>query len=86
LHGQRQVGNFVQKDGAALRAHKQAGVVAHRAGEGALDVAEQLRLDQVLRNRTAVHRHQRLAPARAGGVDGARQQLLAGAAVAMDQH
>src|ERR1700682_523114 len=47
---------------------------------------EQLRLQQVLRHGAAVDGDERLVAARAATMDGARQQLLAGAALAGDQH
>ena len=56
------------------------------AGERALLVPEQLRLDQLLGNRRAVHLHEALPGARAVAVDGARNQLLADAALAEQQH
>ena len=49
-------------------------------------MAEQLGFEQLLRDGAAVDGHERLARARAGAVDGAGQQLLAGAAFARDQH
>ena len=55
-------------------------------GEGALLVAEQLALQQRLRQRRAVHLDQRLLCARRQAVDRLRHHLLAGAALARDQH
>jgi hypothetical protein len=66
--------------------HEQAGAIAAGVGERALDVAEQLALEQVGGYRAAVERDERLALARAEIVDRARDQLLAGAALAGDQH
>ena len=60
-------------------------MVAPRAGEGALHVAEQFRFEQFGRDRAAVDRDEGLGVARAGAVDGARQQFLAGARFALDQ-
>ncbi len=57
-----------------------------RAGERAALVAEQLALEQRLGDRGAVHRDERLAARRAFVVDAAREQLLAGARLAHDQH
>src|SRR2546430_5288345 len=48
-------------------------------------VAEQLRLQQVLRHGAAVDGDERLVAARAATMDGARQQLLAAAALAGDR-
>ena len=57
-----------------------------RAGERAALVAEQLGLEQVLGNRRAVDRHERPVGAGAGVVQRPRAQLLAGAALAFEQH
>ena len=60
-------------------------LVAVGAGEGAAHVPEQLRLEQRLRHRAAVERHQRpLAPQRVE-VNRLRDQLLAGARLAGQQ-
>ena len=64
-----------------------AALLGHRAGERALLVAEQLGLDQLLGDRRAVHLDERGARARLlCSVDLARDQLLAGAVLAGDQH
>ncbi len=55
------------------------------AGEGALLVAEQDALDQVLGQGAAVDRHERLAGALGAAVDRAGDQLLAHPALAQDQ-
>ena len=57
-----------------------------RARERALLVAEQLGLDQVLRDRRAVHLHEGRRRARAALVQRARHQLLAGPVLAGDEH
>ena len=44
LQRQRHLGEFVEEERAAVRDLEQAGLVAVRAGEGALPVTEQLRL------------------------------------------
>src|SRR5438132_9434250 len=59
--------------------------VAVGAGEGALDVAEQLALQQALRQGRAMDLDERPRRARAGVMDRRRQQLLPGAALAPDQ-
>jgi hypothetical protein len=59
-------------------------VLANRAGEGTLHVAEQFALQQVLRHGAAVDGHERTIATVAGLVDGASQQLFAGAALASD--
>ena len=57
-----------------------------RAGERALHVAEQLALDQLLGNRGAVDLDERPGAPTAQRVDAARDELLAGAVLAVDQH
>src|SRR5579875_1373832 len=59
---------------------------AHGARERALLVAEQLRLEQALGHRAAIDRDEGLVAAGARAVDRARQQLLARAALAGDEH
>ena len=63
-----------------------ARLLAHGAGERALLVAEQLALEQVLGQRAAVHLDPRPGRAAAREVDRAREQVLAGAALAAQQH
>ena len=61
-------------------------MVAERAGEGAANVAEELALDQRLRQRTAVDGHEGAGRAVAAAVDEAREDLFAGPRLAVDQH
>src|SRR2546422_11195418 len=61
-------------------------LAAGRASERALLVAEQLRLEQRLGQRRAVHRDERAATPRRAPVDGAGDELLARAALALDEH
>ena len=56
------------------------------AGERAADVAEQLRLEQRLGDRRAVDLDERHVALRAAVVNGARDELLAGAGLAGDEH
>ena len=58
----------------------------HSAREGAALVTEELALGQLARQRPAVYRHERAARIRSQLVQRARQQLLAGAALARDQN
>src|SRR5213078_4387904 len=57
----------------------------HRAREGAALVAEELRLQELLGQRGAVHRDERLGGPRAVRVHGPRDQLLARARLAADE-
>ncbi len=81
-----QLADLVQEQRAAVRLLERALVRADRAGERALLVAEQLALDELLADRRAVHRDERALGARAAGVDGAGDQLLAGARLAENRH
>src|SRR6202012_3314360 len=82
---ERQLADLVEEDRAAARGDEQARLGGLGVGERALVVAEQLALEQLGRDRRAVDRDERPAGALAGGVDRARHQLLAGAALAGDQ-
>jgi len=86
LGGHRDVADLVEEDRAAVGRLEEPLLVALRAGEGALHVAEQLRLEERLGERPAVERDERVAAAGAPGVQGARDELLARAALARDEH
>ncbi|KFB66994.1 MAG: hypothetical protein CAPSK01_003935 [Candidatus Accumulibacter vicinus] len=85
LQRQRHVTDLVEKQRAAVGRLEQAGMGVGGTGEGAADVAEEFRLEQLLRDRTAVDGHERRPGASAGAVDGARQHFLAGSALAPDE-
>ena len=86
LHRQRDGADLVEEDRAAVGEREAALLGERGAGERAADVAEQLRFEQRLGNRRAVDLDHRHAALRAAGVDGARDQLLAGAGLAGEQH
>ena len=86
LHRQRQVGHFVEEQRAAVRGLEESVAIAFGAGERALAVAEELAFHQVLGNRAAVDRHERMLGARAAQMDHARGKLLAAAGFAGDEH
>ncbi len=64
----------------------QADLALVGTGECALLVAEQLALQQRLGQPRAVHHHQRTAGTRAAGMQGAGEQLFAGAGLPLQQH
>ena len=64
LHRERHLADLVEEERAAVRLLEGARAVRDGAGEGAAHVAEELALEQVLRDRAAVDR-QRRAPSRA---------------------
>ena len=77
LHAQRHLADLVEKDRALVGELELAGLVAVGAGEAALDVTEQLRLQQRLGHARAVDGHKRLADPWAPRVNGSRDQFLA---------
>ncbi len=87
LQCQRHVADLVEEQSAAVRLHDAAGVtLATRTGEGAFLVAEQLRLDQAVGDGGAVHSDEGLVATRPFVVNGACQQFLAGAGLALNQY
>ncbi len=86
LHAQRHLADFVEEDGAAVGHLELARLVAIGAGEAALDVAEQLRLEQRFGQAGAVDGDDGARGARAALVDGVGDELLADAALAGDKH
>src|SRR3546814_56061 len=81
-----ELAQFVEENGAAVGRLDEAGLARRGAGEGALLVAEQLRLHEVFGNRRAVDVDEALLGARRLLVEHARDQSLAGARLAVDQH
>jgi hypothetical protein len=86
LQRQRQLADLVQEDGAAVGQLEPAGAFTMAAGEGAAFVAEQFALEQRLGNGGAVDLDEGRVAARAGQVQRAGEQLLAGAAFTQQQH
>src|SRR5262249_12294277 len=82
----RDFAHLVEEDGAALGQLETADAAGDGAGEGALLVAEQLALDQAGRQGGAVDLDEGAVLATARRVDGAGDQLLAGARLAGEQH
>ena len=86
LYLQRHLRDFVEKQGAAVRGLEASRATLDRAGEGSALVPEELGFDERRRHGRAAHGHERRVPAIAGRVDHARRQLLAGSALAGQQH
>src|SRR5205085_8868500 len=80
------VADLVEEDRAAVALLELADLLLRCAGERSLLVAEELRLDQLLGNRRAVHLHEALAAAQAVAMNGPRDQLFADAAFTGDQY
>jgi hypothetical protein len=93
LHQPQQLGlgresqraDFVEEDRAAIALLELAAPLLRGAEKGAALVAEQLAFQQRLRDRSAVHRQERALGPLAVLVHGARDQFLAGAALADQQ-
>ena len=84
---ERHLADLVEKQRAAVGLLEQAALLRLGVGEGAALVAEQLALQQVLRNRRAVHLDERpFATAGRVAPDQVGDQLLAGARLALHQH
>ncbi len=86
LHLDGDLADLVEEERAAGGELEPARLGRDRAGEGAALVAEQLTLDQLLRDGRAVHLDERLAAARRVVVQRAGDELLAGAALPRDEH
>jgi len=82
-HGKRT--EFVQEEGSAIGLFEAAVPGLGRAGEAARLVAEELGLDQCLRQRRAVHDDQRTSPARRQVMKALGDQFLAGSAFSNDK-
>src|SRR5258708_5960253 len=80
------IADFVEEDGAAVRLLELADLLLGGPGERAFLVAEELRLDQLLRDGGAIDLDESVAAAQAVAVDGAPDELLAGAALSEQEH
>jgi hypothetical protein len=86
LARQRHLADLVEEERALVGRLEAAHLSLGRAGERALLVAEQLRLDERLGQRGAVDRDECLPPPATGAVHRARHHLLAAARLAGEQH
>ena len=84
LRRQRQIGDLVEKQCASIGVFELAPTTSNAGGRSLLD-PEQLRLEQRLDDRRAIDRDERAAPTPAQLVHLARDELLAGSALAFDQ-
>ena len=85
-NSERDVADLVQKQRALVGQFEPPDLLADGAGERAPLMAEQFALDQACRDGGAVHLHKCALAPPAQIVDGARDQLLAGAAFTLNQH
>src|SRR5690554_703725 len=86
LHGQGQVGDFVQEKSAAVGAAEQAGFVVDGAGEAAFLVAEEFAFHQFRRYGSAVDGDERAVGSWALQVDHPGHQFFTAAGLAADKH
>ena len=86
LQRERQIADFVEEERPAVRHLELAGLARHGAGESALFVAEELGLEERLGNRRAIDGDKRRLGSRAERVQRAGEELLAGPALALEQH
>ena len=84
--GGRRLADLVEEQRAAVGRLEEARLVAIGAGEGAADVAEELALEQRVRERGAVDRDEGALARGEPAWIGAREHLLAGAGLAGEQH
>ena len=77
--------HFVEENGPEVCFLEEPAFVRDRAGEGTFLVPEQFGLEQILRQRAAIDRDERMMLPVAVEVQSARDQLLARAALALNQ-
>src|SRR5262249_34582563 len=85
LERQRHLANLVEEQSAPIGRMKLAELGRDRAGKRALDVTEELALEQILRNSTAIDGEEGSFRARRPGVNFSCDQLFAGAGLSGDK-
>ncbi len=86
LHARLGLADLVEEDRAAVGDLEEPALVRVGPGEGAAPVAEELALEERVGERAAVLRHEAALLARARIMDGARDEVLARAGLAGEQH
>src|SRR5439155_11397954 len=86
LRGEGQVDDLIEEKASAFCQLELPLLSLMRPRERALLIAEELRLDQGVRYRTAVDRDKRLLASRTQVMDRPRDELLAGAGLALDEN
>ncbi len=86
LRLERDVADFVEEDAPLVGEIEHPLLGIDGAGEGALDVAEQRRLEEIRRKISGVDRDERSIRSRRVRVDRARDEFLAGPALALDEN
>src|SRR4029453_9126065 len=82
LERERELADLVEEDRAVLGRFEETHALRGRVGERSLLVSEELRLEELARDRGAVDLEERPVRARALAMDGARGELPADAALA----
>src|SRR5580704_920773 len=85
LRAKAHVADFIEEQRSTIRLLKLAGLVFGGAREASLDVAKKFGFDQFFRDRGTVHFHEGALAAEAGGMQRVSDELLAGAAFAVDE-
>ena len=85
LEGERHIADLIEKERASARQFEHPGLSAHRTGEGALLVAEELALQEVFRHPADVDGDEWAAALGARAVDLPGDDLLAGTALPGDE-
>src|SRR5204863_4017486 len=86
LRRQRHIADLVEEQRPGMREFEAADTALRGAGERALLVPEQFALEQRLRQRTNVHRDERLRASRTETMDRPRHELLARSALTLDEY
>src|SRR5260221_4848664 len=86
LESQRKSSNLVEEKCAPFGQLQASHPLGNGPAEGAASVAEKLAFDEVARDHTAIHAHERPVPAVAKLVNVAGHKALAGAGFANDQY
>src|SRR5205085_8070970 len=82
----RQLCDLIEKNGSCLCAHEETFVIARCISEGAALVTEELTLQEIFRDGSAIDRNEGVLRAWAPLMDGLGDALLAGAALSRDEH
>jgi hypothetical protein len=86
LQPRRHVTDLIQEQGASIGIPEVAFLVTNRPGEGPLEVAEEERFGEILRDRGAIDGEEGGLATRAAVVDSPGDEFLAGATLADDEH
>ncbi len=86
LQLQRDVGDFIQEKCAALCQLEPAHTICFGIRESAPHMAEKLALEQAFGEAAHIHRDERFAGTRRGGVQGPRDEPFAASVLAGDEH